>query len=181
MQPLDEDTPEISREDFLRAGVGTGAILSAGAAVARTKTAYGTRLLPLAYPEGCPTHPSYPAAHAATAGACITVLKAFFDPDFPIPNPVQAASDGSTLQPWNGTPLTLGNEIEELAANIALGRDAAGVHFRSDSMQGLLLGEQQALGLLADYSRTYNERFDGFALTTLAGHRVLIANGAIHA
>lgn len=60
-------------------------------------------------------------------------------------------------------------------------RCSAGVYFRSDSMQGLLLGEQQALGLLADYSRTYNERFDGFALTTLAGRRVLIANGAIHA
>jgi membrane-associated phospholipid phosphatase len=38
-----------------------------------------TCLLPVAYAEGCPTHPSYPAAHAATAGACATVLKAFFN------------------------------------------------------------------------------------------------------
>ncbi len=149
------------------------------AAVARTQSAYGTRLLPLAYPEGCPTHPSYPAAHAATAGACITVLKAFFNADFPIPNPVQATPDGSALEPWKASELTLGNELDKLAANVALGRDAAGVHFRSDSMQGMLVGEQQALGLLADYSRTYNERFEGFAFTTLDGGRVLVTRGEI--
>jgi hypothetical protein len=149
------------------------------AAVARTQAAYGTRLLPLAYPEGCPTHPSYPAAHAATAGACITVLKAFFNPDFAIPNPVQATPDGSALEPWKGPELTLANELDKLAANVALGRDAAGVHFRSDSMRGMLAGEQQALGLLADYSRTYNERFDGFALTTLEGRPLIISQGEI--
>ena len=149
------------------------------AAVARTKAAYGSRLLPLAFPEGSPTHPSYPAAHAATAGACITVLKAFFNEDFPIPNPVQATPDGSALEAWTGPTLTLGNEIDKLAANVALGRDSAGVHFRSDSMQGLLVGEQQALGLLADYSRTYNERFAGFAVTRLDGRRVLITQGQI--
>ena len=148
-------------------------------AVARTQAAFGTRLLPLAYAEGCPTHPSFPAAHAATAGACVTVLKAFFNADFPIPNPVQATPDGLALEPWTGPPLTLGNEIDKLAANIALGRDAAGVHFRSDSVQGMLAGEQQALGLLADYSRTYNERFDGFVLTTLEGRRVVVTEGTI--
>jgi hypothetical protein len=39
-------------------------------ALARVKTATGSYLLPMAYPEGCPTHPSYPAAHAVNAGAC---------------------------------------------------------------------------------------------------------------
>src|SRR5262249_48326016 len=68
----------------------------------------------------------------------------------------------AALEPLAGAPLTLGNEIDKLAANIALGRDAAGVHYRSDSIRGLFVGEQQALGLLRDYSRTYNERFDGF-------------------
>jgi hypothetical protein len=149
------------------------------AAVARTRSAYGTRLLPLAYSEGCPTHPSYPAAHAATAGACVTVLKAFFNADFPIPKPVEAAPDGSELEPWKGAPLTLGNELEKLASNVAMGRDAAGVHFRSDSTYGLLAGEQQALGMLADYSRTYNERFDGFTFATFDGRRVTIAQGEI--
>jgi YD repeat-containing protein len=45
----------------------------------------GTYLLPMAYPEGCPLHPAYPAGHAAIAGACVTVLKAFFQPSFVIP------------------------------------------------------------------------------------------------
>jgi len=41
-----------------------------------------------------------------------------------------------------GAGLTLGNEIDKLAANIALGRDAAGVHYRSDSARGLFVGER---------------------------------------
>ena len=71
------------------------------------------------------------------------------------------------LEPWRGVGLTLGNEIDKLASNIALGRDAAGVHYRSDSIRGLFVGEQQALWLLRDYSRTYNERFDGFVVRAI--------------
>jgi hypothetical protein len=75
--------------------------------------------------------------------------------------------------------LTLSTEIDKLAANIALGRDAAGVHYRSDSMRGIFVGEQQALGLLRDYSRTYNERFDGFIVRKFNGDRVRILNGEV--
>jgi hypothetical protein len=148
-------------------------------AIARMRASSGTVLLPIAYPEGCPTHPSYPAAHAANAGACATVLRAFFDEGFTVPKPVQANAEGSALEPWQGESLTLGNEINKLASNIALGRDAAGVHYRSDSIQGLRVGEQQAIGLLADYSRTYNEHFDGFVLTKFDGAKVRIVNGEI--
>jgi membrane-associated phospholipid phosphatase len=148
-------------------------------AIARTKSAHGSYLLPVAFPEGCPTHPSYPAAHATNAGACATVLKAFFNEDYPMPNPIEAMADGLELMPWKGEPLTLGNEINKLANNIALGRDAAGVHYRSDSINGLAVGEQQALGLLCDYSRTYNERFDGFILSTFSGKKVTIVNGEL--
>ncbi|MEO0820286.1 MAG: bromoperoxidase [Pseudomonadota bacterium] len=42
-------------------------------------TATGTRLLPMAFQEGSPMHPSYGAGHATVAGACVTILKAFFD------------------------------------------------------------------------------------------------------
>jgi hypothetical protein len=49
------------------------------AALPELERLHSTCLLPAAYPEGCPTHPSYPAAHAVIAGACATVLKAFFD------------------------------------------------------------------------------------------------------
>ena len=123
--------------------------------------------------------PSYPAAHATNAGACATVLKAFFNEDCPIPYPAEAISDGLDLRPWKGEPLTLGNEINKLANNIALGRDAAGVHYRSDSINGLFVGEEQALGLLCDYSRTYNERFDGFLMSTFRGEKVRIVNGEL--
>jgi hypothetical protein len=145
--------------------------------VARVKAATGSWLLPAAYPEGCPTHPSYPAAHGVNAGACATVLKAFLDENFQIKQPVEAAADGLRLEPWGGEPLSLGGEIDKLASNIALARDAAGVHFRSDSIEGLKLGEAVGIGLLADYSRTYNERFDGFVLTRFSGEKVCVANG----
>jgi hypothetical protein len=144
----------------------------------RTKSVFGSGLLPQAYPEGCPTHPSYPAAHAVNAGACTTVLKAFFDEDFIIADPVEATADATRLEPWHGEALTLGGEIDKLAANIALARDAAGVHFRSDSIRGLRVGEDLAIGLLIDYSRTYNERFEGFVLTRFDGTKVQIGNGA---
>jgi hypothetical protein len=141
------------------------------------KAANGVWLLPVTYPEGSPTHPSYPAAHATIAGACATVLKAFFNEDFETPDPVQAASDGLSLDPWRGPGLKLGNEIDKLASNISFGRDAAGVHYRSDSAQGLALGEAHAIGLLCDYSRTYHERFEGFVFTGFNGSKVRIANG----
>jgi hypothetical protein len=148
-------------------------------AVARVRAQHGTCLLPVAFAEGCPTHPSYPSAHACNAGACATILKAFFDADYVLPHPVESIPDGSTLDPWQGASLTLGNEIDKLANNIALGRDAAGVHYRSDSVRGLFVGEQQAIELLRDYSRTYNERFDGFVVRKFNGDKVRIMNGEV--
>src|SRR5262249_21640389 len=95
-------------------------------ALARVKKEHDSGPLPQPFPEGSPTPRSYPAAHAVNAGACATMLKAFFDEDFIIAAPVQAAADGATLEPWRGEPLTLRGEIDKLAANIALARDAAG-------------------------------------------------------
>ena len=148
-------------------------------AIGRTFSAYGTYFLPMAFPEGSPTHPAYPAGHATIAGACVTVLKAFFEETAILPNPVQATADGSALIPWTGAPLTVGGELNKLANNIALGRDWAGVHYRSDGVDGLFVGEQQAIGLLLDYSRTYNEMFDGFSLTKFDGTAIQIVNGDI--
>jgi hypothetical protein len=42
------------------------------------QNANSTYYLPLMYPEGSPTHPSYPAGHSVVAGACCTLLKAFY-------------------------------------------------------------------------------------------------------
>ena len=42
-------------------------------------------LLSMAFPEGSPMHPCYGAGHATVAGACVTVLKAFFDHSWKLP------------------------------------------------------------------------------------------------
>ena len=150
------------------------------AAVARTHERFGSYFLGQAYPEGSPTHPAYPAGHATIAGACCTVLKAFFQEDYEFVAPVEASSDGSALQAYTGgDKLTVGGEINKLAANVALGRDAAGVHYRSDGIDGLATGEQQALTLLAEHSLTFKERFDGFRLTRFDGTPVKIQNGRV--
>lgn len=151
--------------------------LLASDAAGRVFNANSTYLLPMAFAEGSPTHPSYPAGHAAISGACATVLKAFFNEDAIIPNPVIANSTGSALNAWGGAPLTIGGELNKLAYNVSLGRDWAGVHYRSEGDEGILVGEQQAIGLLKDYSRTYNESFDGFTLTRFNGQRIRIVNG----
>jgi hypothetical protein len=52
---------------------------------------YGSYLLSLADPKGCPTHTSYPAGDAVIAGACVTVLKAVFGESFVILHPVVAS------------------------------------------------------------------------------------------
>ncbi len=44
----------------------------------------GTHLLPMAFCEGSPMHPAYGAGHATVAGACVTILKAFFDHSAPL-------------------------------------------------------------------------------------------------
>jgi len=144
------------------------------AAVGAIFHTYGTYLLPMAYPEGAPTHPAYPAGHAAIAGACTTVLKAFFNEPFVIANPVVASPDGLALIPYRGSALTVGGELNKLAANLALGRDMAGVHWRSDGIEGLKLGETVAIGLLTDLNATYTEDFGGFSLTKFDGTTITI-------
>jgi len=132
----------------------------------------GSYLLPQAYPEGSPLHPSYPAGHAVVAGACVTILKAYFDESTVIPNPVKPNSDGVALEHYDGH-LTVGDELDKLASNISLGRNMAGIHYRSDYEAGLNLGEEVAIRLLEEQKNNiYNEnfylnirRFDGTAIT----------------
>lgn len=136
-------------------------------------------LLPMAYPEGSPTHPAFPAGHAVIAGACITVLKAFFNEDAELKNPVVPTSDGYSLSSYYGDTLTVGGELNKLAANISLGRDWAGVHYRSDGIDGMNLGEDVAIAMLKDMSRTYADSSDGYFLTKLDGTKIQITNGFV--
>jgi hypothetical protein len=134
----------------------------------------GSYLLPMAFPEGCPCHPAYGAGHATVAGACVTVLKAWFDESYQIPNPVQAAPDGLSLVSYSGPPLTVGGELNKLASNIAIGRNHAGVHWRSDATESLKLGEAVAISILRDHRGCYNETFAGFSLTKFDGTTITI-------
>ena len=143
-------------------------------AVQEVYNKYGSYLLPQAFAEGCPAHPSYPQGHGTFIGAQVTMLKAFFNESFIIPDPVVASSDGLSLLPYEGPPLTVGGELNKLASNIVNGRNTAGVHYRSDGAYGLLLGEAVAIGILRDYRLTYNEEFEGFSLTTFDGTTIKI-------
>ena len=134
-------------------------------------------LLPVAFPEGSPTHPSYGAGHATVAGACVTILKAFFDEDKFIPGPLAPNSKGTALAPYieyDAAKLTVGGELNKIAANVAIGRNIAGVHWLSDATESLKLGEQIAIDLLRDQKTCFNEKFDGFELTKFDGAKTTI-------
>lgn len=146
-------------------------------AVDQTFSKYGTYLLPAAFPEGNPQHPSYPEAHGSIAGACVTVLKAYFNESFVLPSPVVASDDGQSLLPYAGADagqITVGGELNKLADNVALGRNMAAVHWRSDAAQALLLGEALAISVLRDQRPTYNEPFSGFTFTKFDGTTITV-------
>ena len=148
--------------------------LVASSAPAAVYARHGTYLLPMAFPEGSPLHPSYAAGHATVAGACVTILKAWFDDSLPIPDPVVPSADGLSLIPYKGAQLTIGGELNKLASNIGTGRNIAGVHWRSDAAESFKLGEAVAISLLRELRLTCNEEFDGFALTKFDGTQVTV-------
>ena len=124
-------------------------------------------LLPMAFCEGSPMHPSYGAGHATVAGACVTILKAFFDHK----HALTLAGDDTTAfaptpngqslvkVPVTGGRLTVEGELNKLAWNISIGRDWAGVHYYSDYIESLRMGEQIAIGILEEQKLTYGENF----------------------
>jgi hypothetical protein len=149
-------------------------------------------LLPMAFPEGSPMHPAYGAGHATVAGGCVTMLKAFFemfeDCDsgklrplvFPCrkdvawfaPNADGTKLEANLLDGTKTNQLTIQGELNKLAANIAIGRNMAGVHYYSDYYHSVRLGERVAVGILLEQSITYGDEvemtfdsFDGDRLT----------------
>ena len=187
-------------------------------------------LLPMAFPEGSPMHPSYGAGHATVAGACVTMLKAFFEM-YAVTN--GAAFAGNTVKrgkldlkaimgAQNGYPgvyqaslfgaertladlghtaayqadpapahdvgdkevgamlkaqdlggLTIQGELDKLAANIAIARDFAGVHFYTDYYESLRMGERIAVGMLQEQMLTYREPVT-MRLTSFDDDRIMI-------
>ena len=144
------------------------------------------------YEEGSPTHPSLPAGHAVVAGACTTVLKAMVitrtaGTDAKIlwiaggRTAEQSDITGDNLISYaesDATSMTLIGELNKLASNIALGRDFAGVHYRTDGDGGMKMGEDYAITFLQDKIKEYgsyeNGTFTHFDLTKFDGTRIKI-------
>jgi len=148
-------------------------------AVAQSFSKYGTYLLSQAFPEGSPYHPSYPTGHGTVGGACITLLKFFFDGSHAWPNPLVPSNDGLSLVPYTGADagqITVAGELNKLAHNVSYGHGIhAGIHWRSDTETSMLLGEAVALSFLRDRARTYHEKFT-VQLTKLDGSIATISN-----
>lgn len=132
-----------------------------------------------AFPEGSPAHPAYPTGHGVVAGACITVLKFFYDGSTVIPKPVLPKNDGSGVTSYTGADagqMTVNGELHKLAHNISFGHGIhAGIHWRSDTDTSIELGEAVALSVLRDRAYTYNEKFT-IKLTKLDGMTATISN-----
>ena len=130
-------------------------------------------LLPMAFQEGSPMHPAYGAGHATVAGACVTVLKAFFNTkaelrwtsdgirflltEDPTGIPVQlvTADDGACLEmQFTDTPLTLLGELIARCKH-SIGRNMAGVHYYSDYYDSLRMSEEIAVGILEEQAYGY--------------------------
>lgn len=130
-------------------------------------------LLPMAFPEGSPMHPAYGAGHATVAGACVTLLKAFFAMTKEDGTPVYVVEPGgAALVPDCGTKpedptidllaveidkgLTLESELNKLMWNISNGRNVAGVHYYTDYIESALLGEAITIGILREQMLAYH-------------------------
>jgi len=138
-------------------------------AVEETFSRHGTYLCAQAYPDGCPTHTAYPSGHSVGAGSTVTMLKAIFDERFVIPDPQEPTPDGLALRPYQGPPLTVGGELNKLAFNIGMARVTAGIHWRSDVVEGNRLGQETSIAIMQDVKASYNEPFAGFTLTRFDG------------
>ena len=149
----------------------------------------GTWLLPMAFPEGSPTHPAYPGGHSVFIAAAATIAKAFFA-DGEFPNPKVPIEGGQQLGNFVGPKLTIHGELNKLIANITLFRDGAGMHWRTDGTAlgpnsdarlhkrletgGNLLGEQMAISMLRDNKRTYREEVGIFKFQGISGNSIKI-------
>jgi hypothetical protein len=144
-------------------------------ALSRNRAKDGTVLLSQTYPDGAPLHSTYPGGASSVGAVTATLLKAFFDETRIIENPVQPdPRDPANLVPYSGPPLTVGGELNKMAANFGFGRNWAGIHWRSDAAASMALGEAVAIAMLSDERAALREVFDGFSFTRFDGSRVTI-------
>lgn len=175
-------------------------------ALQRVQQKYNTTYLPMAFSAGSPNHPAYGAGHASVAGACATILKAWFDdtaklhcvirPNNLLRDPSNITGilqpgkriEGEAFTPPEGyqeddlCEMTVGGEINKLASNVAMGRSMGGVHWRSDNTRSLRLGEQVAIHILQKRCQEYFEPSTCFTFTNFDGVRIKVcADGVAEA
>lgn len=148
---------------------------------------FGSHLMPVAFPEGSPTHPCYTGGHSTVAGACATVIKFFVDGKTKLRPLLLAAgsdikqptTDGLSLVNYTGADrdtIDINGELSKLAFNIPFGHGVhSGIHFRSSNYWGILLGEAVALSVLQDKAKGYNEPFT-INITKFDGTTATITN-----
>ena len=178
------------RKDFEISPIVTGSL---GARTVQEQC--GSFLLPMAFSAGSPNHPAYGAGHATVAGACATVLKAWFKDDVSLADIIANAPSKepgiarTLLQtgpktgndtydppvPYAGSDkLTVGGELNKLASNVAMGRSMGGVHWRSDNTRSLRLGEKIAAHILRKRVYEYAEGPASFSFKSFDGDQVVI-------
>ena len=136
-----------------------------------------------------PAHPSSTHGHATVAGAAVTVLKAMLTTTdaatgAPLAYPTQpltAGPTGDSLEPYakaDAISMTVEGELDKLAHNLGVGRNWAGVHFRTELEYSLALGE--AVGIahlrakLCEYHVARTQSFQGWNLRLFNGTRILL-------
>lgn len=139
----------------------------------KVKEKYGTYLVPQAYNSGCPCHSSYPSGHAVLAGAMVTLVKAWFDGDQKI-KIYEPSADGKSLLD-TGEESTIEHELNKLASNCGILRNAAGIHYAQDAYNGMVFGEQIAIELLKEFVSRYDLPVT-FQFRTFSGETLRISN-----
>lgn len=113
--------------------------------------------LPMTFAEGAPLHSTFPSGHASILSACATVLCAMF-------------KDGRV------PALGIENLHDEIRHGLwimqGIGRMAAGLHFRSDMLYGIGVGEAAALHVLR--ARKQAEPLGQTTFTGFFGREIVI-------
>jgi hypothetical protein len=169
------------------------------AAATRIRAETGGLFLPMAFSAGSPAHPAYGAGHATVAGACVTILKAWFKEDQTFaglfaegqhgPQEPGASVHCLRMPDREGSPhlpvfrgpdadkITVGGELNKLASNVAMGRSMGGVHWRTDNTRSLRLGEAVATEILRRQSQDYVETPFSCSFLSFDGKKITIEDG----
>jgi hypothetical protein len=108
--------------------------------------------------SGTPRHPAYPSGHSTYSGAASEILNFFFGlektPAALLSHPALGSQPGTTI----------GEELDNMADNIGMGRLWAGIHWRSDHEAGMKLGRTVACLVLQQLARMVSDLPHGFKL-----------------